>query len=59
MYSELTEKFIKTERVFSGSVLKLNVDTIELPNGNQATREWVEHPGAVAVVPLCRCWKRS
>jgi ADP-ribose pyrophosphatase len=24
----------------------------KLPNGNQATREWIAHPGATAVVPI-------
>ena len=27
-------------------------DTVELPNGNKATREWIKHPGASSVIPL-------
>lgn len=48
----LIEKFIKSEVVFNGSLLTVRRDTVELPNGKPATRELVEHPGAVAVVPV-------
>src|SRR5690606_25386888 len=43
---------IKSESIFQGKVISLQVDTVELPNGNTATREIVKHPGAVAVVAL-------
>lgn len=49
---DLEEKFIKTEHVFDGRLLKVRKDTVLLPNGKEATREWIEHPGAVAVVPI-------
>lgn len=52
MMDHLTEKFIKSEVVFNGSLLTVRRDTVELPNGKPATRELVEHPGAVAVVPV-------
>lgn len=32
--------------------LELRRDTVRLPDGREATREYVRHPGAVAVVPL-------
>lgn len=48
----LTEKFIQSEVVFSGSLLTVYRDTVELPNGKTATRELIQHPGAVAVVPV-------
>jgi ADP-ribose pyrophosphatase len=35
-----------------GNFLKLLRDDVRLPDGSQATREYVVHPGAVAVVPL-------
>lgn len=52
MSKELEEKFIKTELVFDGQLLKVRKDTVLLPNGKEATREWIEHPGAVAVIPI-------
>lgn len=48
----ISETTVKTERVFSGEVLTLRVDTVRTPGGNEATREVVEHPGGVAVVAL-------
>ncbi|OGC33537.1 hypothetical protein A2311_02290 [candidate division WOR-1 bacterium RIFOXYB2_FULL_48_7] len=49
---ELAEKTISSNQLFTGKLLKLRIDAVELPNGVQATREVVEHPGAVAVVAL-------
>jgi ADP-ribose pyrophosphatase len=39
-------------RIFEGRVLKLRVDNVTLADGQPATREVVEHPGAAAIVPL-------
>ncbi len=49
---QLQEKTISTEPVFSGKVISLQIDTVELPDGTQATREIVRHPGAVAVLAV-------
>lgn len=49
---ELTEKTLDSRRVFDGRLLHLDVDTIALPNGQQAIREVVRHPGGVCVLPL-------
>lgn len=49
---ELFEKKIDSRKIFDGKIVKLFVDTVELPNGQTATREIVRHPGAVCVVPL-------
>lgn len=46
-----TEKQHKRRLVFSGTV-KFRADTITLPNGRRAVREFVDHPGAVAVLPV-------
>ncbi len=40
------------EEVFSGRLLKVQRDHVTLPNGNDTTREYIRHPGAVAIVPL-------
>lgn len=48
----LNEKALRSKIIFQGKVLTLKCDTVALPNGAEATREIVEHPGAVAVVPF-------
>ena len=50
--SDLTERFVSGERVFEGGLLKVHRDVVRLPDGSQATREYIRHPGAVAIVPL-------
>ena len=51
MYEDLIEKKLKSEDVFDGTLLHVKRDTALLPNGEQATREWIKHPGASAVIP--------
>ncbi len=46
------EKTIKSERIYSGRVLTLKVDTVEMPNKKYSKREIVEHPGAVVIIPV-------
>lgn len=48
----LSEKTISTRPIFEGKVVSLHIDTVELPDGNTATREVVRHPGAVAILAL-------
>ena len=49
---DFTETKTKTETLFSGEMLKVQRDTVRLPDGNTATRELVRHPGAVIIAPL-------
>lgn len=49
---ELREKTIESKRIYEGRILNLRIDTVEMPGGRRATREIVEHKGAVAIVPL-------
>ena len=49
---DLTEKKLSSEQVFDGTLLKVYRDAVRLPDGSAATREYIKHPGAVAVVPL-------
>ena len=49
---DLTEHFVDGELVFDGALLKVRRDRVRLPDGGEATREYIRHPGAVAVVPL-------
>ncbi len=51
MYEDLIEKKLKSEDIFDGTLLHVKRDTALLPNGEQATREWIKHPGASAVIP--------
>jgi len=37
---------------YRGKLLSLRVAKVRLPNGLETTREVVEHPGAVAIIPL-------
>ncbi len=48
----LTEKKICGEDIFDGIVLHVRKDTVELPNGNTSTREYIKHNGAVCVIPV-------
>ena len=50
--SHLIEHSIKSELVHQGSFLQVRLDTVRLPHGGQATREYVVHPGAVVVIGL-------
>lgn len=49
---DLTEKKLSEEKIFDGVVLHVRRDTIELPNGNKSTREYIKHNGAVCVIPV-------
>lgn len=49
---DFTEKMIASRTVMKGNLLQFKIDTVLLPNGKEATREWVQHPGAVAVVAV-------
>lgn len=42
----------RSERVFDGRLVKVDLDTIEAPDGSELKLEMVRHPGAAAVVPL-------
>jgi ADP-ribose pyrophosphatase len=49
---DLTEHFVSGDSVFDGKLLKVHRDVVRLPDGTTGTREYIRHPGAVAVVPL-------
>ena len=48
----LVEKKISGESVFDGVLLHVKKDDVELPNGHKSVREWIDHQGAAAVIPL-------
>ena len=62
----MPERTISSERPFSGRLLSLRVDEVELASGRHATREVVEHPGAVAILAwdgerlaMVRQWRQA
>ena len=49
---ELKETRLSSRKVFDGVLLKVYRDTVRLPDGREAVREVVRHPGAVVIVPV-------
>jgi ADP-ribose pyrophosphatase len=49
---DLGEKFLEGEVVFSGRLLEVRRDRVRLPDGSESLREYIRHPGAVAIVAL-------
>ena len=48
----LREEKISGEDVYGGIFLKMKRDKVSLPDGQEAVREYLTHPGAVAIVAL-------
>ena len=51
-HAALAETCVESTTVHAGKFLTLKCDTVALPDGKHATREYVQHPGAVMVIPL-------
>jgi ADP-ribose pyrophosphatase len=50
--TDFTERQLTTRLVYDGRLLKVREDTVQLPDGKTARREYVEHPGAVMIVAM-------
>jgi ADP-ribose pyrophosphatase len=50
--SHLRESTLRSEDVYRGHFLHARRDVVRLPNGAEATREYIVHPGAVMVIAL-------
>lgn len=48
----LQEETLTQAYRFEGRIIRVRTDTVRLPNGAEAGREVVEHPGGVCVAPL-------
>lgn len=48
----LEEKTLSSQTVFKGRIITVKKDVALLPDGSEAGREYIEHPGGVCVVPL-------
>ena len=51
-HGHLCETQIETSTVFDGKLLEVRLDRVRLPDGAEATREYIVHQGAVVVIPL-------
>ncbi len=49
---DLSEEEISSERLMDGALLKVHRDDVRTPDGKTSVREWIDHPGASATVPL-------
>lgn len=52
LFMKLEEKTITSNTVYSGKIVTLKLDEVELPNGRITKREVVNHPGGVAIAAL-------
>ena len=50
--AHLVEHLDARAEILKGNFLQVRRDTVRLPDGKLATREYVVHPGAVMVIPL-------
>jgi ADP-ribose pyrophosphatase len=50
--AHLREEKISSDVVYEGDFLQVQKDSVSLPNGHIATREFIRHPGAVVIIPI-------
>ena len=50
--SKLIETKLTSKDIFCGKIMTVQLDTVRLPNGKEATRELLRHKGAVCILPL-------
>ncbi len=50
--ARLDEELVSGEEVFRGGFIRVHRDVVRLPDGRQATREYLRHPGAVGIVAV-------
>ena len=49
---DLTEQRVSGELIYDGTLLKVHRDVVTLPDGTRGSREYIRHPGAVAILAL-------
>ena len=52
MPMDLTEVKLRRKDVFEGKIMTVHVDDVRLPNGEEATREVVDHVDGAAVLAV-------
>ena len=50
--AHLIEHRLDSQELFKGKLLHAWRDTVALPDGGMATREYIVHPGAVVIIPI-------
>lgn len=50
----MEEKTISSQQIWQGKFLTLREDKVTLPNGHETIRYIIEHPGAVAIIPVTK-----
>ncbi|MES2887846.1 MAG: NUDIX hydrolase [Pseudomonadota bacterium] len=50
--AHLREASLRSDVVYQGDFLQVRRDEVSLPDGAQASREYIVHPGAVMIVPV-------
>jgi len=50
--TDLTEEQLSSDQLVDGVLLHAFRDEVRLPDGESSVREWIDHPGASAVVPI-------
>ena len=48
----LREILVRSSRMYRGNAVDFRVDEVRLPDGRSAVREYLDHPGAVGIVPF-------
>lgn len=49
---DLTETQVDTELVYAGGFIQVHKDRARLPDGSVSAREYIKHPGAVAIIAV-------
>ena len=52
MASDFTEHKLASKVVYQGRLLQVLEDEVRMPDGRSSRREYIRHPGAVAMIPL-------
>lgn len=52
MDQHLKETRVDSQTAYDGHFLKVQKDTVALPDGKLTSREYIRHPGAVVILPL-------
>jgi len=50
--NEFRENVVSSTVPYSGRAVRLRVDRVRLPSGRETSREIIEHPGSVGILPL-------
>ena len=50
--ADLTETQLSSEQLVDGVLLRAFRDEVRLPDDETSVREWIDHPGASAIVPV-------